>query len=114
MTNEQIVFNASLELMEAGVIGTTGKILKFIDAAGNEFECNEPEPIHTFAMWKSLGYKVKKGSKAIAKFAIWTYKKGKKKDENEDGSEEVEEGNPKMYLKDASWFSLSQVERVAQ
>lgn len=68
-----------------------------------------PEAIHTFALWKQLGYSVKKGEKAIAKFAIW--KHTSKTVENEDGEEE-EKTN--MFLKTAAFFKLSQVEKITQ
>ena len=34
---------------------------------------DEPEPIHTFAPWKALGFKVKKGEKSIAQFVILSF-----------------------------------------
>lgn len=64
------------------------------------------EEIHTFARWKSLGYSVKKGEKAIAKFPIW--KMGTKKDED---GEEKETG--RMFLKNSAFFSTRQVEPLA-
>lgn len=54
---------------------------------------NELEPsieLHTFAEWKRLGYKVKKGEKSKHKISIW--KRATKKVENEKG-EEVETQN---------------------
>ena len=35
MTNEQIIFNERLDLMEKGTIGTTGKMRVVEDAEGN-------------------------------------------------------------------------------
>ena len=32
-----------------------------------------PELIHTYQKWKELGYQVRRGEKAIAKFPIWKY-----------------------------------------
>lgn len=116
MTNAQIVLNASIELMEAGIIGTTGKVITCLDMEGNEVSMNEPEAIHTFATWKQMGYKIKKGSKAVAQFPIWTYKRGKKTEEapaDEEGKVEIKIQKPKMYMKNASWFSASQVEKIA-
>lgn len=114
MTNAQIVMAEQFRLMEEGIIGTTGRELTFVDDAGNETSCMEPEAIHTFATWKQLGYKVKKGSKAVAQFPIWKYRAGKKEVEMtnvETGqNEKVEVDNSKMFMKMASWFSASQVE----
>lgn len=50
MSNEEIIFRASVELVEQGVLA--------IDEDGIE-------PMHTFEMWKQLGYTVRKGEKAI-------------------------------------------------
>lgn len=106
ITNAMIVQNAQFQLMEQGKIGTTGNMLKFTDEAGNEFEMPEPEPIHTFAMWKKLGYHVKRGESAIVKLQIWKYAAAKKTDD----TAEVEE-NARMFMKTAFFFSLSQVEK---
>lgn len=117
MTNSQIVLIESVKLMEAGVIGTTGRIINVVDATGNEIQIAEPEAIHTFATWKAMGYKVKKGSKAVAQFGIWKYRPGKKEVEMtnvETGETEKQEvDNSKMFMKNASWFSASQVEKIA-
>lgn len=66
--------------------------------------------IHTYGHWKSLGYTVKKGEKAIAKFPIWKYTKGKKK-EAEGMSEEEAQANGYCFMKNSSWFSDLQVEK---
>lgn len=63
------------------------------------------EPCHTYAHWKTLGYQVKKGSKALFKTTIWkcTVKK----------SEDVDEEEKRMFMRTASFFGLSQVEAIA-
>ena len=61
------------------------------------------EEIHTFQRWKALGYSVKKGEHAVAKFPIW--KMGTKK--NDDGEEET---TGRMFMKTSSFFSTAQVE----
>lgn len=109
MTNAEIITREAERLMNAGIIGTTGRTFRavVIDKDGNEQEKDipEPEPIHTYNGWKERGYQVKRGSKAIAKFAIWkqVVKKAKKEDEKD---------TPLMIMKTAAWFSLSQVEPV--
>ena len=77
MTNAQIIFSNSIELMKAGTIGTTGRIIPitYKNEEGEEITENlpEPEPIHTFAAWKSLGRQVMKGQKAKASIMIWKH-----------------------------------------
>lgn len=107
MTNEQIVFEQRMHLMKMGVIGGTGriytaKILK--DGVETEMQVEEPEPIHTYQAWKEMGYQVKKGEHAIAHFAIWKYRE--KKDE------QTGEKRSSMFLKNASFFKGSQVEKI--
>lgn len=109
MTNAQIIMNESINLLEAGIIKGTGRMLKAmqIDADGNEYEIEveEPETIHTYAAWKKLGYQVKKGQKAKASFPIWKYVEKKAKNEDE-------EDETKMFMKRASWFTFDQVEVI--
>lgn len=105
MKNKDIIFNEEQRLAEEGKIKYTGKEFKFVDDAGNEIVLKETEQIHTFTAWKELGYIVKKGQKAIAKFMIWKYVSKK--------SEETEEENSKMFMKMAAFFSSSQVEKIA-
>lgn len=92
MTNSEIIFRESMELVKEGKL---------------ELGNNLPEQIHTFAKWKSMGYNVKKGEKAIAKFAIWKYTKRTKTDE--DGNEIKDD---KCFPKVSAFFKFSQVEKV--
>lgn len=115
MTNGEIIISEAIELMNKGIIGTTGRKLTMVtkDDDGNEVKeiIDEPEAIHTFAEWKALGFMVKKGEKAIAKFAIWNYaSKPSKKAvaEAEKNGEEVS-FTAHYYMKDACFFSASQV-----
>ena len=64
--------------------------------------------IHTYAHWKSLGYQVKKGEKAIAKFPIWKYTKGKKTNMSEEEAQE----KGYCFMKNSAWFSDQQVEPI--
>lgn len=86
MTNAQIITENALILAMNGVI-------------------KPEEEIHTFQRWKALGYSVKKGEHAIAKFPIW--KMGTKKDE--DGEEKT---TGRMFLKTSAFFSSRQVEPI--
>jgi len=60
------------------------------------------EELHTFKKWQSLGYSIKKGEKAIAKFPIWKHTVKA----TEEGDEEAH-----MFMKMSCFFSTSQVER---
>lgn len=116
MTNVTIVLMNSMKLMEEGKIGTTGRTIVIEDENGKR-EIAEPEAIHTYATWKQLGYQVKKGQKAIAQFPIrkYTSKKSEMEMVNvQTGKKEmVEFDDSKMFQKLASWFSYSQVEKMA-
>lgn len=62
--------------------------------------------LHTYAIWKSLGYQVQKGQKAIVSTKLWkpvnvTDKKTGKKQE-------------KMILCNASLFSYEQVKKIEE
>lgn len=65
------------------------------------------EPLHTFAKWKSLGFKVKKGEHAVCQTKLWK-RKGKKVETDE--NEEIEINN--FYMTKAYLFTLKQVERI--
>lgn len=106
MTNGMIIFNAQIELMEQGKIGTTGRVLK-VQYEDGEKTFPEPEAIHTFNWWKQNGYKVRKGEHAVAALMIWKYITSKKADD-----EEAEEADGKCYLKKAYFFSQAQVDRI--
>ncbi len=109
MTNKQIIFNASMELMKNGIIQGTGEFTEVFTADENGQNKKEiieiPEPIHTFQNWKTLGRSVKKGEKAKASFSIWKYTKKKSKDA--DGNEEEKEN---MFLKKSFFFTYDQTE----
>ena len=115
MTNAQIIFDKSIELMETGVIGTTGRKMKvaYEDENGDLIEkiMDEPEEIHTFADWKARGYFVKKGEKAVARFAIWNFtnkpSKAARTAAAAEGKEDLE-ADPHYYMKESCFFKLSQ------
>jgi hypothetical protein len=112
MNNAQIIFAAAQELAEAGKIKYTGKTFKAVNAAGEEVEVKETEAIHTYAEWKSLGQQVQKGQNAIAKFTIWMFtdkpSKAALAAAAAAGKEEAD-ADPHYYMKEAAFFSASQV-----
>ncbi len=105
MTNAQIIFNASQELAEQGIIKYTGNVYIAELPDGSKVEVKETEEIHTYQKWQSLGYQVQRGQKAIAKITIWKHVVKKAKAENE-------EDETKMFMKTAAFFSKSQVEAI--
>ena len=93
MTNEEIIYRASIDLVKEGKLKTVETPLGTM-----------PEPIHTFAGWKARGYSVKKGEHSEIKLTIW---KCKPKEIEVDGeTKEV----PKMFSRVASFFTAEQVE----
>ena len=109
MTNAQIIFNASVELMENGIIKGTGRFFTYEDEDGNTKSLEEPEALHTFAKWKEYGRQVKKGEHAKAAIEIWKQGKSYTK-KNDDGTEEEKEG--RMFLKTAYFFTADQTEPI--
>ncbi|SDB68378.1 ArdC-like ssDNA-binding domain-containing protein [Butyrivibrio sp. INlla16] len=105
MTNEQIIFNERMELMNSGVIGKSGRKITVKDMDGNSKEIEEPEQMHTFMEWKKRGYAVKHGEKAISKFPIWKHTTRKAEKEGDADQE-------KMFMKVAFFFTASQVEPI--
>ena len=113
MTNEQIIFNAEQALAKAGKIAYTGRTFEAVDDAGQKITVQETEEIHTFAVWKEYGFAVQKGQKAVAKVMIWKHT-GSKIEElpKQDGKYQyVDKGH--MFMKQAAFFSRSQVEKIA-
>ena len=102
MTNKQIIFTEEQKLAKQGKIKYTGRTVIMQSIDGESVEIKETEQIHTFAAWKELGYVVQKG---VAKFPIWKYVSRK--------NEETDKENSKMFMKAASFFSRSQVEKIA-
>ena len=64
------------------------------------------EECHTFAVWKKLGYSVKKGEHAIFKTSLWKCKCKA----TEDGEQEEK----RMFMTSASLFARSQVENLKE
>ena len=121
MTNAMIILTESVKLMEAGVLAGTGQFMEVEDADGNKKQLEMPEQIHAFSAWKSMGYSVKKGEHAVAKFPIWKHTT-KMLDVNT-GNPEMDKmnaeinsqgGKSNMFMKVAAFFKYSQVEKIAE
>lgn len=116
MTNAQIIFNEAMKLMNKGIIGTTGRKITLINEDGTKEQVDEPEEIHTYKEWQNLGMQVQKGQKAIAKFTIWMFtnkpSKAAKVAAKAEGKEA--ETDPHYYMKEAAFFSASQVAPIEQ
>ena len=106
MTNEMIIMNESIRLMEEGVLHGCGQFVEVENEDGTKKTLELPEEIHTFNGWKSLGYSVKKGEKSRIKFPIWkhTTKKVEKDGEEEERS--------RMFQKVSAFFTFDQVEPI--
>lgn len=109
MTNETIVFNARCELMKQGKINGTGRMIKVVTDNG-EIEMEEPQQIHTFSVWKSMGFSVKKGEHAICKLDIWKYTA--KQPEKLTGNAVEDAPVEHLFRKVAAFFSPDQVEVI--
>lgn len=112
MTNHEIIEHAKQELLAQGLIKATGRVFQVEMEDGSIIQVPEAEEIHTFAAWKSIGYCVKKGQKAVAKIRIWKHTVKTETLPMEDGSQ-IEQEAQRMFMKDACFFSASQVERIA-
>ena len=107
MTNAAIIFSNSIQLMKDGVLEGTGEFLTVKYDDGHTEEVEVPEPIHTYQAWKTMGYQVRKGEKAIAKFTIW---KHTTKEIEDDSGEKATENH--MFMKLSAFFKMSQVEKI--
>lgn len=115
MTNAQIIFNESIELMNQGIIKGTGRTFTVEMEDGTKKTIEEPEELHTFAAWKERGRQVKKGEHARAKFYIWKCRMSHdtmtaKNDQGEEVT--IEQDNKNMFKKLAFFFTLDQTEEI--
>lgn len=79
-------------------------------------------PLHTYKAWKSAGYQVKRGEKAVLSVVLWKFRPGKKTGEvvevpgmlNEDGTPATVEQQEadKQFRTLAYLFSADQVEKI--
>ena len=74
------------------------------------------EEVHTFQKWKSLGYQVKRGEKALFQTNLWKMSKRKQKENNEnetDNNDKEKKNNNYFFMAKSSLFGRSQVEPIA-
>lgn len=108
MTNAQIIFEASVELMNNGTIRGSGQFVTVELDDGSQKTLEIPEALHTYATWLELGRQVKKGEKCKARIDIWKQGKGKKAIDEETGEETEKAG--RMFMKTAFFFTYDQTE----
>lgn len=107
MTNEMIIFNNRLSLMEDGILQGTGNTITVENEEGEKIELEEPEQIHTYAGWKTLNRQVKRGEKSIATILIWKHTTKKPKEKEEEEQEAI-------FMTKAFFFRECQTEAIAQ
>ena len=115
MTNAQIIFNESIDLMEKGIIKGTGRYFTVEMEDGTKKSIEEPEELHTYATWKSNGRQVKRGEKAKAQIYIWKCRisHDSMTAKNQDGEEvTIEQDNKNMFRKLAYFFTIDQTEAI--
>lgn len=112
MTNAQIIFNASVQLMEDGIIKGTGRVFEYEDESGELHRLEEPEALHTFATWKEMGRIVKRGEKCKARIDIWKPGKGKQDEQPDADGDEITASKVRMFKKTAYFFTFEQTEPI--
>lgn len=114
MTNAEIILGEQIRLADEGIIKILGWDT-FTTDEGEEVEIPKFQPIHTYQAWKKLGYQVKKGEKAVAKFPVWKYLTKKKKAEDDEADEDkTKVGNGRCYMKVSAFFTDEQVEPIKE
>ena len=106
MTNEQIIFNARVMLMESGQLGTTGRKIEIADENGEAKTIDEPAEIHTVAGWNRMGYLVRKGERSKINIPIWNAKHIPGSNEND--------SQMFMVQRNAYFFTPDQVEPIPE
>ena len=119
MTNEMIIMNESIRLMNDGVLKGSGVFGEIENADGSKTTIELPAQIQTFNGWKARGYQVKKGEKSEIKFSIWKHT-AKMLDTNTGNAEtdkmnqQINEqgGQTNMFMKVSAFFTAAQVEPI--
>ncbi len=102
MSNETLIFQKRVELMNSGVIGKSGNRLVRTGENGKKELIDEPELIHTAREWKRRGYKVMRQQQPVSKLDIFKFT-GKTKD-----------GKKEYKIVEALFFASSQVEALQE
>lgn len=112
MTNAQIIFEERIKAMESGIIGNTGRLIT-VEIDGEKKQILEPEEMHTFFGWKSLGFSIKKGEKTKVVTYLWKMKKLNKAEKAavEALGADPENDDDHFIKVKANLFSASQVHR---
>lgn len=115
MTNAQIIMQEKIRLADEGILKIVGWET-FETPDGEEVDIPKIQPIHTYQAWKKLGYQVKRGEKAVAKFPVWKYLTKKKKEEEvpDDADGEDKKRSGKCYMKMSAFFTDEQVEKIKE
>lgn len=100
MTNEQIIIDTAISL---GIYDEE-EIEEFLEKQGTL-------PLHTFAVWKTLGYVPKKG---VHGYETRLWKRKTKKQDDTDKEKISEENRKDFYLTKAFLFDISQVEKIKE
>ena len=114
MTNKEIIEQEKIRLVDEGILKVIG-ILELEADDGTILKIPKIQPIHTYNAWKSLGYQVKKGEKAVAKFPIWKFSTKKQKNEETGETEEVADNlHGYCFMKVSAFFTDEQVEKIKE
>lgn len=69
------------------------------------------EPLYTYAVWRSMGYQVKRGEASRHRVQLWKYSPEKKTADAEAQEAPQGKGN-KCFMKTVCLFTQEQVERM--
>lgn len=106
MTNEMIIFNERVSLMNEGIIKGTGRYITAVNSDGEKVQLEEPEELHTYAGWKALNRQVRRGEKSVSTLMIWKHSR-----KCLEGEEEEQE---RVFKTKAFFFTESQTEPVIE
>lgn len=119
MTNEMIILNASLKLMEEGILKGSGVFGEIENADGSKTSVELPEEIHTFNCWKERGFSVKKGAKSEIRIQIWKHTTKMLRTDTDNAetnkmNQQINDqgGQSNMFMKVSAFFTAAQVEPI--
>ena len=87
---------------------TNAKIIEYYKAENN---IPMEKPLFTYAVWKSMGYQVKKGEASRHRVQMWRYIPGKKAADTE-AQEALQGKGNRCFMKTMYLFEAEQVERM--